>query len=485
VAKKNSLILIVLIAFTAVPVGFAEVIYVDANSPNDPGTGTASDPFRRIQDAINDDGTGSGDEIEIRPGVYTGPGNYNIDPNGFAITIRSIDPNDPDIVASTIIDPNRAGRGFDFHTAESRDCVVAGLTIRNGYTVSGTDGGAIICTQGSSPTIRNCVIVGCGAENAGGGVYCDSSHPRIVNCLIKSNSAGYYGGGVSCVFSSYGNSPVIAECVISSNTAGLEGGGIDCGQSSPTIGNCIISDNVATNGGGINCFRESEVELANCTIAKNRATDFGGALYCQYGGSVQLRNSILWANEASQGAQMSLPFLYGQGSSASVYYSNVQEGQAGVSVDPCSTLNWGEGNISEDPNFAVFGPGVKANSWDFHLSSKAGRWDASIEDWVQDQFTSPCIDTGDPNSDYAREPWPHGGRVNMGAYGGTRQASMNGNMADFNIDGAVNLVDFAEFAERWLSEESCEACIEDLTGDSKVDSTDLAILAYNWLWQAQ
>ena len=73
----------------------------------------------------------------------------------------------------------------------------------------------------------------------------------------------------------------------------------------------------------------------------------------------------------------------------------------------------------------------------------------------------------------------------MGAYGGTRQASMNGNRADFNIDGAVNLVDFAEFAERWLSEESCEACIEDMTGDGKVDSTDLAILAYNWLWKAQ
>lgn len=483
-AKPNGLILIVLIVFTAASIAFAEVIYVDANSPNDPGTGTAADPFRRIQDAIDDEGTGSGDIIEIQPGVYTGPGNYNIDPNGFAITIRSQDPNDPDIVASTIIDPNRAGRGFDFYSGESRDCVIAGLTIRNGYTVAGYDGGAIRCLNNSSPTIRNCRIQYNHAIGAGGGVYCDSSRPRIINCLIKNNSAGYYGGGVSCVFSSYGNSPVIAKCVISSNTAGLEGGGIDCGQSSPTIDNCIISNNVATNGGGINFFRESEIELANCTITKNRATDFGGGLYCQYGGSVQLRNSILWANEASQGTQIALPLVSGLGSSASVYYSDVQEGQAGVFVDPCSTLTWDESNIATDPNFALFGPAIEPDLWDFHLSSSAGRWDANIEDWVKDQFTSSCIDAGDPNSDYASEPWPHGGRVNMGAYGGTRQASMNGNRADFNIDGAVNLVDFAAFAKQWLSEESCEACIEDLTGDGKVDSTDLAILAYNWIWQA-
>jgi hypothetical protein len=477
--KPRDLILIIWTGLTIACVSHAEVIYVDANSPNDPGTGTFSDPFRRIQDAINDDSTGSGDQIEIRPGVYTGPGNYNIDPNGFAITIGSSDPNDPEIVTSTIIDPNRAGRGFDLHGGESRDCVIAGLSIRNGYTAADYDGGGIRCLNNSNPTIRNCRIQYNHAIGTGGGVYCDSSHPRIINCLIKNNSAGYYGGGVSCVFSSYGNSPVIAKCVISSNTAGLEGGGIDCGQSSPTIGNCIISNNVATNGGGINCFRESEIELANCTIAKNRATDFGGGLYCQYGGSVQLRNSILWANEGSQGTQIALPLMGGLGSSASVYYSDVQEGQTSVFVDPCSTLNWDESNIATDPNFALFGPGVEADLWDFHLSSESGRWDARIEDWVQDQFTSSCIDAGDPNSDYASEPWPHGGRVNMGAYGETHQASMNGNRADFNIDGAVNLVDFAAFAKQWLSE---EACIEDLTGDGKVDSTDLAILAYNWLW---
>ena len=39
--------------------------------------------------------------------------------------------------------------------------------------------------------------------------------------------------------------------------------------------------------------------------------------------------------------------------------------------------------------------------------------------------TSPCIDAGDPTADWTGELWPHGGRINMGAYGGTPEASMS------------------------------------------------------------
>ena len=52
---------------------------------------------------------------------------------------------------------------------------------------------------------------------------------------------------------------------------------------------------------------------------------------------------------------------------------------------------------------------------DYHLKSQAGRWDPYSQSWVQDEVTSPCIDTGDPNSNWGQEVWPHGGRVNMGA----------------------------------------------------------------------
>ncbi len=361
--------------------------------------------------------------------------------------------------------------------------MIAGRTIRNGYSASGYNGGARRCTRGSGPTIRHCVIVGCRAESTGGGIFCEGGSPYIIGCSITDNFAAYYGGGASFVFCDTPDRPVILDCRITGNDAGLEGGALDLGRSSAMVANCVIADNEAvSNGGGINCFDSSNLSMINCTVTGNVAADSGGALYCQYGSTAQVRNSILWANEGSQGTQIAFPLMGGVGSSTSVYYSDVQEGHSGVFVDPCSTLNWDESNISKDPNFALFGPGVEPDLWDFHLSSSAGRWDGSIEDWVQDQFTSGCIDAGDPNSDYASEPWPHGRHINMGAYGGTRQASMNGNRADFNIDGAVNLVDFAEFAKQWLSEVTC---IEDMTGDGNVDSTDLAILAYNWLWQIQ
>jgi hypothetical protein len=43
------------------------------------------------------------------------------------------------------------------------------------------------------------------------------------------------------------------------------------------------------------------------------------------------------------------------------------------------------------------------------------------------QSESPCIDAGDPNSPVGLEPEPNGGRINLGAYGGTNQASKSSN----------------------------------------------------------
>jgi hypothetical protein len=75
----------------------------------------------------------------------------------------------------------------------------------------------------------------------------------------------------------------------------------------------------------------------------------------------------------------------------------------------------GTGDISADPLFADTVNG------DFHLKSQYGRWNGTS--WVDDIVTSPGIDAGDPSSDYSEEPSPNGGRINMGAYGNTAEAS--------------------------------------------------------------
>ena len=61
---------------------------------------------------------------------------------------------------------------------------------------------------------------------------------------------------------------------------------------------------------------------------------------------------------------------------------------------------------------------------DYHLKSQAGRWDPETESWVQDDVTSPCVDSGDPLSAVGQELAPNGGVINMGAYGGTIEASL-------------------------------------------------------------
>lgn len=106
---------------------------------------------------------------------------------------------------------------------------------------------------------------------------------------------------------------------------------------------------------------------------------------------------------------------------------------------------WGYGSLA-DPLFA------DPEGGDYHLRSERGRYWAEHDLWVLDAVTSPCIDNGDPNDDASSERMPNGGRVNMGAYGGTAYASMSEcwSQADYNCDGVVNMTDFAHLADRWL-----------------------------------
>ena len=135
-----------------------------------------------------------------------------------------------------------------------------------------------------------------------------------------------------------------------------------------------------------------------------------------------------------------------------------------------NVLAWGPGNIDADPCFAI-PPSSDPNGTpddpnddffvegDYHLKSQAGRWDPASESWTKDEVTSPCIDAGDPMSPIGHEQFPNGGRINMGAYGGTAEASKS------YFGGPV-----------------CETVVAgDINGDCRVDWQDLAILSRHWL----
>lgn len=77
---------------------------------------------------------------------------------------------------------------------------------------------------------------------------------------------------------------------------------------------------------------------------------------------------------------------------------------------------------SLDPLFAA--ADGSPSTMDLHLRSQSGRWDGV--GFALDEVTSPAIDAGDPGDDYHLETAPNGNRINLGAYGGTAQASRSG-----------------------------------------------------------
>ncbi len=77
------------------------------------------------------------DTIIVAPGTY----NENISFNGKNLTLRSTDPDDPNIVAATIIQGTGTTSVVKFTNKENSSCLLAGFTITGG--AGATNGGGI------------------------------------------------------------------------------------------------------------------------------------------------------------------------------------------------------------------------------------------------------------------------------------------------------------------------------------------------------
>jgi hypothetical protein len=223
----------------------AKIIYVDDDGPAD---------FNNIQAAIDD--SNDGDTIIVNPGAYTGDGNRDILFNGKAITVRSIKPSDPNIVASTIIDCNgteaEPHRGFVFQNKENRNSVLSGLTITNGQCHQGGS----VCINQCSCQITKCRFIS-NRANCGGGLWCggwpELTKPLITNCIFVNNEAAW-GGGMEIFESSR---PTVMNCIFRNNHAISYGGGIYNYRALPIIIGCKFENNsagtpnVIGGGGGL------------------------------------------------------------------------------------------------------------------------------------------------------------------------------------------------------------------------------------------
>ncbi len=223
------------------------VIYVDA-------AGGAH--FETIQEGL--DVAAEGDTVVVAAGTYTGPMNRELDFAGKGILLVAADGR-----SETVIDCGGAGRGFDFMSGEGAGTIIDGFTITNGSPAEGF-GGAIRCMNASSPTIRNCAVVGNSSGFFGGGMYCEGScSPTLSHVVFRGNTSAF-GAGLHLKTDS---DATISHCTFAENS----GTQISCASSSPTITNSIIA--FSLNAGPVSCGGTSIPTITHCCAFGNAGGD--------------------------------------------------------------------------------------------------------------------------------------------------------------------------------------------------------------------
>ena len=217
--------------------------------------------YATIQQAINN--SNDGDVVVVEPGKYFETINFL----GKNIIVTSTDPDNREIIATTIIDGNGQGSVVTFENGETPEAVLTGFTITGGYgTVN--------------------PLFGVGGERIwiwGAGIYCDHASPTIKGNVITNNNgpvriernqivAAGYGGAIGCIESD----AIITHNIIRGNSAYAGAGimtfmGAEPTFAGPTISNNLIYNNSAYVGGGaaalLGCGR-----LINNTIVGNDAS---------------------------------------------------------------------------------------------------------------------------------------------------------------------------------------------------------------------
>jgi Leucine Rich Repeat (LRR) protein/parallel beta helix pectate lyase-like protein/thrombospondin type 3 repeat protein len=352
--------------------------------------------------------------------------------------------------------------------------VISNCIFLNNSTINSGGGGGIDNFY-SSPTIDNCVFSGNSTETSGGGILNRySSSPTITKCVFIGNTA-HNGGGI---YNVYNSSPSIDSCIFIGNSAN-SGGGISnhFGSSPIVITNCILSSNDAGGGGGIYCGENSSTKVINCTIYGNQATWQGGGILNMYTPDTTIINSIIWGNTTlGDGAE-----IYNEQGILTISYTDLAGGILGIVNNNGGSVIDNGNNIEEDPLFVdPDGPddiiGTKDDN--LHLRPESPGIDSGdpvetlIYDytggvnlfvdtvtnlnlgdtiWITDGvntesntvlntsetlntitlansfFNTYLVSDGSYvyslSSNFSDEPEPNGGRINIGAYGGTPEAT--------------------------------------------------------------
>lgn len=333
------------------------------------------DSVSTIQGGI--DAASSGDTVLVMEGTYVE--NINFDGKDILVTSNFLFNGDTTTIDCTLINGDEVTSVVIFDSNEDSSSILSGFTLFNG---SGYDadpdgdgdsydyGGGIYC-ENSSPKLTYLIVKNnISDEGGGGGIFCYNADPIIENTIVKYNMTNSVGGGMYCKassnpilrnvvfdgnFASHGGGAYLRDnsigefqhCVFKNNSTDGTGGGITLKNDANIIlSHVLIMENYSEYyGGGLYC-NNAGPELDHVTITQNES-ESGGGIYCRNGSEPSLQNTIVWNNIG--------PEIYFRGNedenAMTIYYSNIQAGEDGVTTNDNADVDWLGGNIEDDPLF--------------------------------------------------------------------------------------------------------------------------------------
>ena len=237
----------------------------------------------------------------------------------------------------------------------------------------------------------------------------ETSNVYIKNTTLRSRSYYYHGIYITA------SEEVVLKDIMLEGQNPVNGVWIDDAYGS--VLNVSFDRIIMSDFSGYGFYVSGDVDnlLIKNGVINNFALD--GVYINSFGDNITIKNSII-VNNSHYGINVT------NGGVVSTYndvWNNTLGNYNGISS--------GIGDISVAPLFA------DPDNEDFHLKSQYGRWNGSA--WVKDNVTSPCIDAGDPEDDYSNELDYPNGKINLGAYGNTWEASLGTSLANGTLSGKV------------------------------------------------
>lgn len=239
---------------------------------------------------------------------------------------------------------------------------------------------------------------------------------------IIGNRCGGLDGNVVCSNGSHGISIEYASHATRNVVSDNLGHGIT-GWGASIVTNNLVVRNGDTAG-------EYNISLPWGAVIRNNTLYGSNGVYISDASSAEIANNIIW----SRGSGMTALYIANPPGSMSSDYNDIHVTEGAVVGNwfgPRATLGAWQQVSLQDPNSISIDPRFVDSTTNFHLRSTSGSYRGAPftapggGSLVADADVSFCIDAGDPASGYSLEPVPNGGRIDLGAFGNTPDASLS------------------------------------------------------------